>query len=83
MAARNLGHLYKRQGRYRQADAAYQTAIDSGHPDVAPWAMVYLGNLLSITSEHATDARATYQSGRRVRAPGSRPQAAKRLADLP
>jgi tetratricopeptide (TPR) repeat protein len=82
VAARNLGHLYKRQGRYRQAVAAYQIAIESGDRNVAAWAMVYLGNLLSGLVNTA-DARAAYQMAVESGHPEAARQAAKRLADLP
>jgi tetratricopeptide (TPR) repeat protein len=79
LAARNLGHLYKRQARYRQAISAYQIAIDSGHPDVAPWAMVYLGNLLS-THANPEPARACYQMAVDSGHPEAAAQAANKLA---
>ena len=43
----NLGVLLDEQGDVEGARAAYQRAIDSGHPDEAPRAMVNLGVLLA------------------------------------
>ena len=81
LAARNIGHLFKRQGRFRQAREAYQLAIDSGHADVAPWAMVYLGNLL-IHYRNPAGAEACYQSAAESGHSEAAQQAAKRLEAL-
>jgi hypothetical protein len=40
------GRLQMKQGRHGEAEAAYRDAIASDHPDHAPAAMVYLGELL-------------------------------------
>ena len=39
----NLGVLLEEQGDLEGARAAYQQAIDTGHPDQAPRAMLNLG----------------------------------------
>ena len=60
-AMANLGVLYERAGREADAVAAYQAAIDSGHPDQAPRAMVNLGYLHERAGREA-DAVAAYQA---------------------
>jgi predicted negative regulator of RcsB-dependent stress response len=52
--------LLANEGDVEGARAAYQQAIDSGHPDEAPRAAVGLGNLLGDQGDVA-GARAAYQ----------------------
>ena len=56
----NLGVLRKGQGDRAGAAAAYQLAIDSGQPDVAPTAAVNLGTLRERQGDPA-GAAAAYQ----------------------
>jgi hypothetical protein len=46
LAIFNLGNLLRDEGEIDAAKVAYQTAIDSGHPDASPTAAFNLGNLL-------------------------------------
>ena len=56
----NLGVLLAEQGDVEGARAAYQRAIDSGHPEQAPAAMVSLGVLLNEQGD-VEGARAAFQ----------------------
>ena len=56
-------------------------AIASGHADVAPWAMVYLGNLL-VHYRNPAGARDCYQAAAKSGHPEAARQAAKRLDAL-
>jgi predicted negative regulator of RcsB-dependent stress response len=76
-----LGDRLSEQGDVAGARAAYQQAIDSGHPDVAPWAMVYLGNLL-VHYLNPAGARASYQMAAESGHPEAARRAASRLAAL-
>jgi Tfp pilus assembly protein PilF len=58
--AHHLGLRLAEQGDVAGARAAYQRAIDSGHPDAAPMAARYLGFLLAEQGDVA-GARAAYQ----------------------
>lgn len=55
-----IGLLLAEQGDVRGARAAYQSAIDSGHPDEAPAAAVNLGVLLKEQGD-VQGARAAWQ----------------------
>jgi tetratricopeptide (TPR) repeat protein len=59
MTNQELGALLKKHGDPAAAQAAYQRAIDSGHPRHAPEAMNNLGNLLRENGDTA-GARAAY-----------------------
>ena len=64
----------------RTTRAAYQQAIDLGHPNAAPRAKVNLGNLLTKQGD-ATGAKAAYQR-HRLGHPGAAPHGALRLGML-
>jgi TolA-binding protein len=50
-----LGALHEEQGEVEEAEARYQQAIDSGHPDRAPEAMMRLGPCLRPEAEAAAE----------------------------
>jgi TolA-binding protein len=52
--------MMKEEGKVSEAKAAFQVAIDSGHPDQAPRAAVSLGQLLEKQGDTA-GAKAAYQ----------------------
>ena len=60
MAAVDLGFMLEGQENVQAARAAYQLAIDSGHPDQAPKASVNLGRMLH-RHEDAEGARIAFQ----------------------
>jgi tetratricopeptide (TPR) repeat protein len=60
LAALNLGTILAELGDSAGARAAYQQAINSGHPDHAPTAQYSLGVLLADLGD-STGARAAYQ----------------------
>ncbi|GAA4036403.1 hypothetical protein GCM10022247_72690 [Allokutzneria multivorans] len=46
MAHNQLGSTFDAEGNTTAAKAAYRRAIDSGHLDHAPWALIHLASLL-------------------------------------
>jgi TolA-binding protein len=72
-----MGILLSRQSDTNDTRAAYQQAIDLGHPNAAPRAKVNLGNLLTGQGD-AASAKAAYQR-HRLGHPDAAPHGALRL----
>ena len=78
-AAFGLATRLAEEGDIDGAREAYQVAIDSGHPDVAPRAMVDLGNLIG-DSLYPENARPLYQAAVDSGHPEAAREAARHLA---
>jgi predicted negative regulator of RcsB-dependent stress response len=70
------------QGEVAGARAVFQQVIDSGHPDMAPRAMVNLGELLDKEGDVA-GARAAYQQAIDSGHSEAASRALEALGDLP
>jgi len=82
LAALRLGNmLTRRQGDLIGARAAYQQAIDSGHPDIAPQAQRDLGNLL-MRERDSQRALSAYRQAMPPGHPDAAPEAANNLGNL-
>ena len=83
VAARNLGHLFKRQGRFRQAVARLPDRPSSPVTRTWPLGRWSISGTCSAATVNPKDARAAYQMAVESGHPEAARQAAKRLADLP